>query len=123
MERGFIDPNSPYAQALYEAMMEQGGDLGTEEDKFRQQLLQANQLRVTPQANRMDWASQAGRAIQGIGSGYLNYKGQQGQQAQGKKLLDVYRNAEERMRRQRGGGMSSMGEFSPFSGSGELERY
>lgn len=103
MAAGFIDPNSPLAQAIAEEML-QRGDLGTEEELLQRQMAQAEQLRTRPQPARMDWASQAARGISGIASGYQMGKAMEGQKALGGKYTDMMRSVDTRRRIPRGMG-------------------
>lgn len=63
---GYIDPSSPYAQALAQAMME--SNVSEEEEMLRRQQALADSLRTRP-TSRMDTGSQIARAAQGIAGG------------------------------------------------------
>jgi hypothetical protein len=73
-------------RALLQQMLAQG-DLGAEEDVLEKQLALSQSLR--PNAQRMDWASQASRAIAGGAQGYGAKQYREGQQALGKKRVGI----------------------------------
>jgi hypothetical protein len=68
-----FDPNDPRGMGQLSpeeiALIMQMPDFQSQEDDLARQLALADQMRVRAPAQRMDWASQAARGIQGIASG------------------------------------------------------
>jgi len=55
-------------------LMQNMPNIGQQEDELERQQMLANALMVRAPQQRMDWASQAARGLQGIGSGIMNYQ-------------------------------------------------
>lgn len=65
---GFYGALNPEQQAM---MLQNFPDLLTQEEELERQLAESSALRIKAPTERMDWASQAARAFQGINAGHI----------------------------------------------------
>lgn len=104
MANGYGAQSDEFNRMMLEAMLSQG-DIGAQEEQAARQGALADQLRVKAPPQRMDWASQAARGIQGGVSGYLEKGRMEKADAASQARQDFFKQMAEKLR----GGVGSPG--------------
>lgn len=91
----YIDESNPYPQALSEAVMDVGGFTAEDEEALRRRERIAA---LREDTGRMDWASQANRALKGWHGGMEQKQARDAGTAYGQKVIGVGKAAQQRAR-------------------------
>lgn len=91
----YIDESNPYPQALSEAVMDVGGFTAEDEEALRRRERIAA---LREDSGRMDWASQANRALKGWQGGAEQKQARDAGAAYGQKVIGVGKAAQQRAR-------------------------
>jgi hypothetical protein len=114
---GYGYDGNAYQEALFEAMMERGGDFGAEEDELARKREEIAQLRK-PGTGKMDWASQADRALRGTMAGKQAADLKAANAALGQERVGVGRAAMNLARGKRAGAIQGQAQRNMALGSG-----